>query len=155
MPPHNGEGSIGDNYLNKSMRGNSLWWIAYLFYYLLCVLQSLQQWYLSWLWSNWYAHCYWQKPFVGSGCKNIVKHSVKSYQSSPSMTWKFFISCRLKIFHFSTFHLTSTFGDWSQCFFQQLNCFMICDSRRSVNVYFPLTPTICYTIWKYSLNTQN
>lgn len=50
--------------------------------------------------------------------ENVIKLSMKSYNDM-----KFFISCRLKTFHFSMFHLPSTFGDWSKWFFSTINLF--------------------------------
>lgn len=52
--------------------------------------------------------------------KNVIKLYVRSSSHLPPWL-KVFIPCRLKTFPFcfSMFHLTSTFGDWSECFFQQ------------------------------------
>lgn len=86
--------------------------------------------------------------------KNVIKLYVRSSSHLPPWL-KVFIPCRLKTFSFcfSMFHLTSTFGDWSECFFSTI-CFLVCDCKWSVNVYFSFTLRICCAVWKCNLNTQ-
>lgn len=142
MPQHNCEGSVGGNNLNKSTRGNSLWWIVVIFFIVFCtavtaaVIPELAM-------SNWYAHCYWQKPFIGNSCRKCYKTFYEVLQWHEVFYF-------LQVKNFSLFnvpiylqHLETGVNG----FFQQLICFMICDSKWSVSVYFPLTQTICYTIW--------
>lgn len=138
---HNCEGSVGGNNLNKSTRGNSLWWIVVIFSIVFCtavtaaVIPELAM-------SNWYAHCYWQKPFIGNGCR-------KRYKTFYEVLQLHEVFYSLQVKNLSLFTVPFNFNTWrleSVVFFQQLICFMVCDSKWSVNVYFPLTPTICYTI---------
>lgn len=141
MPQHNCEGSIGGNNLNKNMKGNSLWWfLCVVFFIIFCVYCSHCS---SDTWAGYGVngmHIATDRSFLLEVVpKNIIKLSMKSYQSSPSMTWGFYF---LKVKNLSLFNVPFNLSIWrlSQRFFQQLNCFVIHWQQVGSECLFPRHP---------------